>query len=119
MDDDKRRRLKLAFRRAMDASPNAGSKLVAFLLFPFVAAALDQEDDRERLRCERHGASSRPWVVCTHVCDGAPVATFQRFARGNVAGEVLCRSCHRSLDEAPPEALRLACELCVLGRWAN
>jgi len=104
----------------MEKNPSAGKQLMAFLIAPFVAAAFDQEhDDRERVRCERHGPSSRPWVVCTHVCDGAPVVQFKRFDRGPVAGEVLCRACHRSLDDSRPGELRFACELCVLERWAN
>jgi hypothetical protein len=118
MDDDKRRRLRAAFRRAMDNAPNSAGRLVAFLLFPFMAANLEEEE-RERVKCEQHGASSRPWVVCTHVCDGEPVRVFQRFARGGIAGEVLCKRCNRNLDDAHPEALRFACELCVLARWSN
>jgi hypothetical protein len=119
MDDEKRRRLRSLFRRAMENAPGSGGKLVAFLLFPFVAASFDQEEEHERVNCSQHGASSRPWVVCTHVCDGQPVRVFQRFARGAVAGEVLCKACNRDLNEAPPEALRFACELCVIARWGN
>lgn len=116
-DDEKLRRLRAAFRRAMERQPDAAARLATFLLLPFAAAAAAPgSEDTARVSCARHGTSSRAWTVCDHVIAGAAVGRFERFPTGEFAGSVLCSDC---ANAAGWRHGVLLCELCVLERWGN
>jgi len=83
------------------------------------------------IACEVHPnpdtpvGAPKPWIVCVHVCDApAAAAKARRTVDRHLAGEVLCEECNRLLDATGSsskavESLRLACESCVLERWAH
>lgn len=75
------------------------------------------------IKCDDHGMEKKPWVVCVHVGESAPVKVARRIKDEQISGEVLCQACYDACnaaaekgDPAPTESLRLACEACVLER---